>query len=209
MVMETIDQIINKMSGSYSPQQIFSDWIESVALAIVNSSTIFRDKVWQERERRYCDILKRYEKESQRFTDMLAILTLMLEEEIKDHLGEVYMKLGGSKQTGQFFTPWHLSKLTAAVANTPDGEVVINEPSCGSGGMIIAMAEKLHSEGKNYQQLMKVTAEDLDLRCCHMCYVQLSLLGINATVIHHDTLQAKMPGRINIFQTPKRKGVLM
>lgn len=209
MVMETIDQIINKMSGSYSPQQIFSDWIESVALAIVNSSTIFRDKVWQERERRYCEIMKRYDKESRRFADMFGILTIMFEEGIKDHLGETYMKLGGSKQTGQYFTPWHLSKLTASISNPGEDRVVMNEPSCGSGGMVIAMADKLNREGKNYQRLMRVTAEDLDLRCCHMCYVQLSILGINAMIIHHDSLRADIPKAIDIFETPMRKGVFV
>ena len=204
--MEKIEKIINDMAGSYSPQQIFSDWIETIALATVNASSLFHDKVWQERERRYLALAKKWEKDIERFAYMNSILTVMLEDEIKDHLGEIYMNLGGSKQTGQFFTPWHLSKATAALVNYSD-KVIMNEPSCGSGGMIIAMAERLHQEGKNYQKMMNVTAEDLDLRCCHMCYVQLSLLGIDAVVIHHDALTEGLPRMLDVFGTPRRRGV--
>ena len=35
---------------------------------------------------------------------------------------------------------------------------------------------------------MLVTATDIDLKCVHMCYLQLSLLGIPAVVIHGNSL---------------------
>lgn len=60
------------------------------------------------------------------------------------------MSLGqGSKQAGQFFTPYHVSQLTAQIVteNAVNGKYQVHEPSCGSGGMIIAVADKLRQQG--------------------------------------------------------------
>jgi hypothetical protein len=54
--------------------------------------------------------------------------------------------------------------------------------------MIIAMAEELTARQVNYQQRMHVVAQDLDLKACHMAYVQFSLLHIPAIVIHGNSL---------------------
>lgn len=54
--------------------------------------------------------------------------------------------------------------------------------------MLIAMAEALQDKGYNFQTQMHCTAQDLDIKSVHMCYVQLSLLGIPATIIHGNTL---------------------
>lgn len=56
------------------------------------------------------------------------------------------------------------------------GFVTVAEPSCGSGGMVIAFAEAMKKEGVNFQGAMHATCTDIDLKCAHMAYVQLSLL---------------------------------
>lgn len=40
----------------------------------------------------------------------------------------------------------------------------------------------------NYCTQLVITATDIDLKCVHMCYLQLSLYGIPAVVIHGNTL---------------------
>ncbi|MEW9612982.1 hypothetical protein AB3G45_03885 [Shinella sp. S4-D37] len=54
--------------------------------------------------------------------------------------------------------------------------------------MIIALAEAILESGFNYQQLLHVTAVDIDPRAVHMAYIQFSLLHIPATVIVGDSL---------------------
>ena len=51
--------------------------------------------------------------ERKKFVEMLGLLTIALEE-ITDVLGQIYMEGNiGSKITGQFFTPFHISELCA------------------------------------------------------------------------------------------------
>ena len=143
--------------------------------------------------------------------------SMALEEQVEDVLGEVYMKAGCyNKQLGQFFTPYHLSKLTAELCMPDDideeKEMPINEPSVGGGGMIIGTAAVLNERGINYQKIMNVTAQDLDWHGVYMSYLQFSLLGIKATVVQGDTLCAPYNKSIypkeRVFMTPKRMGVI-
>ena len=147
---------------------------------------------------------------------MLAMLVETLECEMTDVLGQIYMESGmGSKAAGQFFTPYHLSYVCAKLElPDPDGLGLyhINEPSCGGGGMIIAAAQVLKENGVDYQRKMRVVAQDLDWKGVYMCYLQLSLLGINAIVVQGDTLcepyQKGYP-EDRVLYTPVKKGLLI
>lgn len=209
---------INSLSGSRSPYEVFSDWVKIMALSIQNVSFPFRqDEVWRMREKQYLQTMEPYGKQGKIFSEMFALLTMLLEEEVTDALGEIYMEAGmGSKNTGQFFTPFHVSCACAQLAlDGWDGKekISLNEPSCGGGGMIIAAAKILKDKGINYQHYLKVTAQDLDWKAVYMCYVQLSLLGIDAEVVQGNTLSdpyipGKMPPEC-VFYTPKRLGALL
>src|SRR5690625_3198158 len=97
----------------------------------------------------------------------------------------------GYKHTGQFFTPYHVSKLVSDLTykdKKDDQVITLNEPSCGSGGMIVAFAESMKAEDRNYQTDLRVICNDLDFDAVRMCYVQLSLLGIDAVVEQRNTL---------------------
>ena len=78
--------------------------------------------------------------------------------------------------------------------------------------MIIAAAKVLKDRGINYQKCMQVVAQDLDWKAVYMCYVQLSLLGINAVVVQGNTLiepdwMSRPPECI--FRTPNRTGMMI
>lgn len=213
---EDMIKIINSMAGKYSSYEVFSDWIRCSSLAISNSCQMIHDKVWNEREQIYLDTARKYTKEELgKFTELLGMLTETLETP-SDVLGEIYMKSGmGSKAAGQFFTPYHLSLACARLAvieKSEDGYYWVNEPSCGGGGMIIAVAETLKERGINYQKEMRVVAQDLDWKGVYMCYLQLSLLGINAICVQGDTLSepytAGYPPERTLY-TPVRRGLLI
>ena len=215
---------LDALSGKYSKYEVYSDWIRCMALAISNAGTLLRDKTWKDREKAYLDTMARYsEKEQEKIFEMTAYLIDTLEEGPDDVLGDVYMKADmGSKSTGQFFTPFHLSLLNARIGMTQQiddyrsekiREIRINEPACGGGAMIIAAAKILKDEGINYQKAMNVVAQDLDWKGVYMCYVQLSLLGIKAICVQGDTLadpyiQGRTP-REHILITPAKRGMLL
>lgn len=212
---------IQSISGRYSPYNIFSDWIECSALAIQNACTMPHTDLWEAREKEYLDIMNRYN-ENERFAlrELFFLLVDALEEEMTDVLGEVYMAAElGSKYTGQFFTPFHLSELCAKMAlphwekeYSEHGTISLNEPSCGGGGMIIAAAKVMKEAGINPQRYLKIVAQDLDWKGVYMTYLQLSLLGLKAKVVQGDTLadpyrKGYPPERI--LRTPGEMGVLI
>ena len=216
---EIVDTII-KMSGKYPPDIIFSDWVQCSALAIQNSCCMLHDQVWNSREEQYKNTMNRYTAAEQKdFARMLALLADAFEEQVSDILGEIYMEAGcGSRHTAQFFTPFHISYLIAEAALAgrkadEDGKYYISEPSVGGGGMIIAAAEILKRQGIDFQQSMRVVAQDLDWRSVYMAYVQFSLLGIDAILIQGDSLADLHPVRntkqSHILRTPKRMEVIL
>ena len=71
------------------------------------------------------------------------------------------------------------------------GYLTAMEPACGSGAMVIALAEALKEEGINYQRHLHVTAIDIDAKCVHMAFLQCSLLHIPATIIHGNALSVE------------------
>lgn len=216
MKKKEIIKILESITGKYSAYEVFSNWIECTALAISNSCQIEHDEIWQKREEEYLATIKKYnQQEQKKFCEMMALLCECLEEPV-DVLGQIYMEAGmGSKAAGQFFTPYHLSKACASlVVSQPDtnGIYRINEPSCGGGGMIIAVAETLKEQGIDYQGKMQVVAQDLDWKGVYMCYVQLSLLGIDAICVQGNTLTEPYAGKYSeerILRTPMNRGVLL
>lgn len=207
------------MSGSYAPYNIFSDWIQMCALSIQNSCCLVHNKLWNDREQLYVDTARKYsDSEMEQFARMFVLLGDALTDEMTDVLGQIYMEAGmGSKYTGQFFTPFHLSELCAKMSVDTDnlpatGKISLNEPSCGGGGMIIAACKVLHEAGFDFQRRLDVVAQDLDWKGVYMTYLQLSLIGCRALVVQGDTLREPYdPERTDpahIFRTPAYMGVL-
>lgn len=154
----------------------------------------------QNLEQRYKNTICNYTKEqAEEFSKLLARLISALEEKHQDFLGQVFSANNfGNARKGQFFTPYHVSKLMAQI-NFTDIEnqlaennfVTLAEPCCGSGGIIIEFAEILKEQGYNYQHQLFVEAIDIDETCFKMAYIQLSILGIPARVMLGDTLAWK------------------
>lgn len=197
---QQIKKLIDNMSGKYNRYDIFRDFIVLSACTISNSV----DKgQWRAREDMYMKTIAKYSKdEANKFAEMLALMVLAYESRMGDFIGELYMTMDfGNKHAGQFFTPYHVSRLISYMTykSKRDEQVItLNEPSCGSGGMIVAFAEAMRIDDRNYQTDLRVVCNDLDYDAARMCYVQLSLLGIDAIVEQRNTLAPldKPPGEI-------------
>ena len=182
---DKIIKTIQSMIGKYGVYNIFEDWVRMIALAYANQ-IVFSEK----REEEYLEIMKKYDDvEHSKFYEMYAWLLEWSEEQMTDMLGYIYMHLElGSKAHGQFFTPYHVCQMMAKMQKY-DGKIIkVNEPSCGAGGNIIALAEALKEQGVNYQQKMEVICQDIDTKAVYMTYVQMCLYGIPAIVYQANTL---------------------
>jgi hypothetical protein len=188
---------IRQLAHRHSPWQVFSDFLEMSAIAMSNAIDMAQAAA---REARYMQIVKGYTSEEvDQLAKMFGMLIMALEGEPTDVLGRTYHDLElHNKWIGQFFTPMVVCQAMAKM-NVGDGadlKAIIEErgfvraaePSCGSAAMMIALACALKDAGINYQRHLHVTATDVDLKCVHMAYLQLSLLHIPAVVIHGNSL---------------------
>lgn len=191
----------NGAHGQRRVSQVFADFCELTAIEIRNTVD---SRERGNRVRRYAQIMSGYSpEEHDRFARILANLVNELSGELSDALGHLYMSLElGRDELGQFFTPYDVSRLIASmtcgdiVARLGDQPfVTVSEPTCGSGGMIVALAEAMRSAGLNYQRQLHVTAQDIEATSVHMTYIALSLLHIPAVVVHGNTLTMEVRDR--------------
>ena len=204
--MNYIQQFISKLQSLDKSKSISTVFNDFTALALCSVAQPFYRST--NIEQRYKYIISQYTKEqAEEFSKLLALLVLGLEEKLQDFLGQVFSELNlGNSNKGQFFTPYHISKMMAEI-NFVDlekevdtkGFITLSEPCCGSGGMIIAYAETMKEQGYNYQHQLYVEAVDIDDICFKMTYIQLSLLGIPAKVIRGDSLAMRY---FEVYYTP-------
>jgi hypothetical protein len=200
---KAIAKIIRELSHRHSQWKVFTDFVEMGACSISNAVD------WPQAEKReaaYMAIVKQYrDDEVKRFPEMLALLVEGLSSDPVDVLGPVFHDLElHNKWTGQFFTPFGLCQMMASMTVGSDdsladkiaerGFIRAHEPAAGSGAMVIAMANAMRDAGYNYQTQMHVSAIDVDAKCAHMTYLQLSLLHIPAVIVHGNTLSLEVYG---------------
>ena len=193
--LKEFNSLLQNLDRSKSVATVFDDFLSLATLSL--AQPFYRSDQF---ERQYLEIVGRYTKEqANEFSQMLALIVLALDEKHQDFLGQVFSANNfGNVRKGQFFTPYHVSKLMAQI-NFADIEnklaennfVTLAEPCCGSGGIIIAFAKTLKEQGYNYQHQLFVEAIDIDETCFKMAYIQLSILGIPARVMLGDTLAWK------------------
>lgn len=199
---QEFQKVFAKLCNTKSAWQVWSGFVEMFAISISNGVEI-RPKVRRDREERYISIINSYSKSEQAlFPELVGILVNSLEENPEqDFLGEMFMGLElGSHWKGQFFTPYSLCQMMAAI-NIPDakervdtkGWVAINDPACGAGATLIAARNALELERIGGTQAYFV-GQDIDRTAAMMCYIQLSLLGCAGYVVIADTLVHPVTG---------------
>lgn len=186
-----------KLSTRYDKYTIFLDLLKLASFSIYNTF-----KKSEDIEKQYLSVVSCYQKEEIKiFTKMFGNLIMMFEKKgkIEDILGDIFTREGlGNSRLGQFFTPFHISDFMANIVIgekenleqiiEKKGYVSLSEPTCGAGGMILAVAKVLKEKGINYQQKLFVHAVDISELCVYMTYIQLSLYGIPAIVCCGDSI---------------------
>ena len=203
------DEIAKRLRSIYDRDyySVLGDFFEASAISVKNAVDLNDRDVY---ENRFADIAKSYGENGMNiFAECLSLFKDEIHKAIhgdamfRDFAGELYMASGtNSKGLGQFFTPYHVSRLMAEcniekdrfldeIEENPDRVITFYEPTCGAGGLIVAAIDVMHAAGINYTHNMFIDCGDIDPRCFHMSYLTLSLLGAPAVVRLGDALSMK------------------
>lgn len=212
----TVNEIIKRIESSayrIGKSQLISDVFECGAIAISNTVDLLQQA---EREERYKQIIQNYEPSERElladiFGKIYALLSSVVYDDGKfnDYLGELFMRCNqGNNKAGQFFTPYHISHFMANAAigdevikqTENDGILTVCDPCCGGGGMMVAALDVLKNDYNiNYARNCFIECSDIDIRCVHMTYLQLSLAGVPAIIKHQNSLSREL---WSVWKTP-------
>ena len=199
---ELFREMLKKLreSGKRNGWKVFSDFCELAYCAIAKRTAQSKERR-EELESRYMRCVKQYNRDQAIiFSRMLGCVITALsnshEVSYQDFLGTIYEEEGFCDQRygKQFFTPWDLCRLTAAMTMTDSPTVdikpvvTVGEPCCGSGRLVLAIADYFQNNGREVATGMCACAMDIDVVCFQMSFLQFSLAGIPAIVQHGNTI---------------------
>lgn len=192
------------------PTPTFRDAIQSIARTRSSQAAVFADFCRMAacavsvlaREDEYLKIAANYSRdELSDFSQSLALLVQEMESKpFTDVLGPFYLEVAAhsSKQArGEFFTPPELSRAMARMLIDVDSvksagrPITVAEPACGSGGMVLAVAELFAPDSVD---LLRVTCQDINPVAADMCYLNTTLWGIPAQILLGNTLGTTLSG---------------
>lgn len=195
-------QLFSGLCETKSSWQVWADFVECAAIAISNAVD-HESQQREEREARYIRVMNTYREPERRcFGELFTIMAEAMETNPEqDFLGEMFMALElGNHWKGQFFTPYNVCKMMAAmqIGGTEEaierrGWVGVMDPACGAGALLIAARNEFARKGIGYRQTLFV-CQDIDHVAGLMCYIQLSLLGCAGYVVIADSICNPMVG---------------
>lgn len=133
-----------------------------------------------EKGKRGCDVL------AHMFGELVA-QSETTRYDIKDLLGDLFQGAITYGERGQFMSPMSICRLMAQVTigDLPPEEATkkksVADPCCGSGRMLLAMAES--------HRHWEFIGQDVDLRCVRMTAINLALRNLYGYVIHGNSLK--------------------
>ncbi|ELC6355153.1 N-6 DNA methylase [Enterobacter cancerogenus] len=175
--------------------EVFRDFITLAASGLDMARIHAPENI--ENSRRICERYQPDDLDAMRH--LFCLLVEGLAGEMHDFLGALYMEHElGADEMGQYFSPSSISRLLAGLL-MPDAEekikregwITIDEPACGSAGMVVALAYWMVEAGLNPSEQLYATCTDIDPMVADMAFIQLSLLGIPAKVVTGNTLTLK------------------
>lgn len=196
--LEEFKRRLSQLGNRMGLDKAFYTLLELMALSFSNR---FITEDYKERIERQRNILKANSTDENSAYNALAHLLNKHADNHKDNprdlLGMIYMMdvmPRSGKNIGQCFTPDDICRLMAALAGPPskkeldkNGFVEVSDPACGSGSMILGYLWEMNRSGIPYTNIVAYLT-DIDIHCVWMAYVQLSMYGVPAVVIHGNTI---------------------
>ncbi|MDQ7818795.1 MAG: N-6 DNA methylase [Melioribacteraceae bacterium] len=180
--LKTFFKLFEQLAYRHQYSTVFDDYL---TMCIYNFSYDNQEykKLRDERMNNYEK--KEHDLFNQLFFEMLKVLNDQLGSGMMkwyDFFGCMYeaiISTHKSQAMGQFFTPVHVVDAMVLM-NSIEKDSAVNDPTCGSGRMLIA--SHVHSGG------CYVYGQDLDLMCCKMSVLNMAFHGCNGEIVWQDSL---------------------
>ncbi len=110
-----------------------------------------------------------------------------------DVLGDAWLILlrhfaeNAGKKGGEFYTPTPVSTLIVRCLEPAEG-MSIYDPTCGSGGLLLAADHHLRQLGRDPSSLA-LYGQEMNLNTWALCMMNLVIHDLRATIAHGDTLR--------------------
>lgn len=192
-------RLLDGFERTHRRDEHFRDFLE-LACCAVRKRTVPAGPAADVLEARYVAIVARHAPEDIRaMPELLALIQFAVAGGGCDFLGDVAGEIGAlDGRSGQFFTPYHVSRLMAEMALqdvdslvAAHGFVTLCEPACGAGGMVLAAADVVEAAGHLPALSLFVEATDISTLAFHMAYLQLACRGVPALVRRADSLSGE------------------
>lgn len=186
---EGIVKEITSLSSRHGINTVFTTFLELLATGFA----VYFDPCMSEKMlERFNEIegsFNDYDKQAYgKIIEQMFICAMRFLKDPKDILGELFHLFNlGSEWNGQYFTSNETGRFMAEVMRASERYGHIEDPTCGSGSLLIACAKVIKSHGENYKNVLFI-GKDIDIRCVWMTYIQCCLFGLPAKITHGNSL---------------------
>ena len=180
-------KILERLSHRHDIHRVFDAFTRFAACALAA----------QTREMEYLEEVKHWETtDLGLFAEALGALVSEMESKpFEDVLGGHYMEFAlsskGQQWNGEFHTQNNVCDMMAKMllgdmeSLPAEGSINVCEPACGAGAMILSLAEACSPE---VRRRLRVTAIDINRTACNMTFINTTLWGIPARIIHGNSI---------------------
>ncbi|MBR1741051.1 MAG: N-6 DNA methylase [Lachnospiraceae bacterium] len=193
------EKLVDEIRGlgrTYGLNEVFTTFLELFATGLAMEMDPIHA---EERKKRYEELEASLDEEALASYGRMSLLLILVAAENmadpKDILGAVYSELRlNNEWSGQFFTPDPVCRAMAMMTGIGEKSSIeenelttVCEPTCGSGALLIASIWAMRQKGK-LPENMVFMAQDIDIRCVWMAYIQCCLYRIPAVIKHGNSL---------------------
>lgn len=116
-----------------------------------------------------------------------------------DMLGEAYMDLvkhfaqEEGRDGGEFFTPPEIVELMVKILEPYEKNTSVHDPTCGSGGMLVQVAEHLQKEQQvpeDHWRSIRFTGQEVNPTVYAMAQMNLAIHDVNGEIRKGDSLSS-------------------
>lgn len=184
--------------------------LEAIASLGYNLPEVFRNWVaimfyaFQHDDPHYFEVMDKYKKDGEfnkevadHFAKALSLLMQYMHLTNNEALGELFMNYASDEGKSQFFTPHNVSEMMAKmmidcnkkVAVEEDRPLIIADPTCGAGVMLVSAAKELDFDQANKALLV---GSDIDITCVQTTALNMMFFNMNGLIIWGNPLSSEV-----------------
>ena len=122
--------------------------------------------------------------------ERLNVSVLTAEHDYLGQLYETFFRYAGGNTIGQYFTPRHVASFCAEIVGVTQEDVTL-DPTCGTGGFLIAAMERMQREGQiSRSEMVKLVSTRLigfddEPMTAALCVANMILRGDGSSSVRH------------------------